>query len=182
MGYRCKKQFAIRGDRWGEYEIVTNYHVIEDCLSTKSVSFSVGISKNLHQARIFGFEGDENDVALLKTTFKIESLEAAKKRPEVGQWVIAAGSPGSWAAGDGLLHGNMTTGRVTNIIGTTVVTDAAVNYGNSGGPLVNARGQVVGTNSWIELKDEVDNIAYAQGTPILCKTIIECGSEFDWVD
>jgi S1-C subfamily serine protease len=162
------------------YEIVTNYHVIEECLDTQRVTFSIGEEDAIYQAFIWGWEGDDADIALLITDTKVPTLVPTNVSPEIGHWVMAVGSPGVSATDDGLLRGNVTFGNVTNIFGTTVVTDAAVNYGNSGGPLVNSRGEVVGTNTWIELKDLADNIAYAQGTPVLCLSIIECDDTIQW--
>ena len=162
------------------YEIVTNYHVIEECLDTQRVTFSIGEEDAIYQAFIWGWEGDDADIALLITDTKVPTLVPTNVSPEIGHWVMAVGSPGVSATDDGLLRGNVTFGNVTNIFGTTVVTDAAVNYGNSGGPLVNSRGEVVGTNTWIELKDLADNIAYAQGTPVLCLSIIECDDTIEW--
>lgn len=165
-----------------EYEIVTNYHVIEDCLDSKRVQFSLGSSDEKLVATVWGYDGKDSDIALLVTSTEVQTLEPTGTRPRVGQWVMAVGSPGSWATEEKLLRGNVTMGRVTNLVGTTVVTDAAINHGNSGGPLINSIGEVIGTNSWIELKDEVDNIAYAQGTPVLCESIIKCGSDLNWRD
>lgn len=162
------------------YEIVTNYHVIEDCIGAGTVTFMIADGEKQFTAKIWGYEGETSDIALLITKTKLNHMEFTKVAPKIGQWVMAVGSPGSWAAENGLLKGNVTFGHVTNILGTTVVTDAAVNHGNSGGPLVNANGEVVGTNSWIELKDEVDNIAYAQGTPVLCESIIKCDGTIYW--
>jgi S1-C subfamily serine protease len=162
------------------YEIVTNYHVVSECASAKTVEFSIGSASKKFQARIWGYDGTKHDIALLITSQKVTSLPTARIKPKVGQWVMAVGSPGSWATQDGLLKGNVTTGRITNIVDTTIVTDAAINHGNSGGPLVNAAGKVVGTNSWIELKDQVDNIAYAQGTPVLCESILKCDATVSW--
>jgi len=162
------------------YEIVTNFHVIEECLDGTQVYFSIGEEDEQYLAQVWGWEGDDADIALLITTKEVPTLVPTRFAPEIGHWVMAVGSPGSWATDEGLLRGNVTFGNVTNIFGTTVVTDAAVNYGNSGGPLVNALGEVVGTNSWIELKDQADNIAYAQGTPVLCDSIIDCDETIQW--
>jgi S1-C subfamily serine protease len=164
------------------YEIVTNYHVVEDCLSDGWVSVAVGQSNSKFRAKIWGWEGDKADIALLVSSKPVPTLRPTKVAPKTGHWVMAVGSPGSWATEEGLLRGNVTFGKVTNIFDTTVVTDAAVNYGNSGGPLVNSLGEVVGTNSWVELKDQADNIAYAQGTPVLCKSIVRCDASIEWTD
>lgn len=162
------------------YEIVTNYHVIESCVAEGEVKFSLGQSDDKFIASITGFEGIDADIALLNTSKEVISLDPAPNSPGVGNWVMAVGSPGSWATESGLLRGNVTFGRITNIFGTTLVTDAAINHGNSGGPLVNSRGEVVGTDTWIEQKDEVDNIAYAQGTPVLCEKIVDCPPGIRW--
>lgn len=164
------------------YEIVTNFHVVEDCLSDGWVSVAVGQSNSKFRAKIWGWEGDKADIALLVSSKPVPALKPTKVAPKTGHWVMAVGSPGSWATEEGLLRGNVTFGKVTNIFDTTVVTDAAVNYGNSGGPLVNSLGEVVGTNSWVELKDQADNIAYAQGTPVLCKSIVRCDASIEWTD
>lgn len=162
------------------YEIVTNDHVISDCLDTRDVEFSIGDSQTRHDGYIWQSNGDEFDIAIIVTDVEVVTLPPAGVTPEIGQWVMAVGSPGSWLTSEKLLRGNVTFGHVTNVYDTTVVTDAAVNYGNSGGPLVNARGEVVGTNSWIELKDESDNIAYAQGTPVLCEALLKCSDDLKW--
>lgn len=162
------------------YEIVTNDHVISDCLTSREVEFSIGDSKTRHDGYVWQSNGDEFDIAIIVTDVEVVTLPPAGVTPEIGQWVMAVGSPGSWLTSEKLLRGNVTFGHVTNVYDTTVVTDAAVNYGNSGGPLVNARGEVVGTNSWIELKDESDNIAYAQGTPVLCEALLKCSDDLKW--
>lgn len=163
-----------------DYEIVTNYHVIRDCIASGEVTFSAGESLRTHEAKIYGFGSSELDLALLVTDFALPSLPPAGSRPEIGNWVMAVGSPGVSGA-SGLLRGNVTFGYVTSLVEDLVVTDAAINFGNSGGPLVNSRGQVIGTNTWVESKETTDNIAYAQGTPALCEVIIDCAGTFlEW--
>jgi hypothetical protein len=132
---------------------------------------------------IFGFESDSSDLALLTTKTRVGELEPSRRKPRLGEWVMAVGSPSSWASDEGILRGNVTFGNVTNLINALVVTDAAINYGNSGGPLVNSRGEVIGTNTWVEEKDLTDNISYAQGTPMLCQTILDCSAgALTWSD
>ena len=162
------------------YEIVTNYHVIEDCLDSKRVRFSIGEEDEMYQAVIWGWEGNDADIALLITEKDVPTLVPTSVSPEIGHWVMAVGSPGASLTDDGLLRGNVTFGNVTNTFGTTVVTDAAVNFGNSGGPLVNSRGEVVGTTTWGEPNNMADNIAYAQGTPVLCMNIVQCDETIQW--
>ena len=164
-----------------DFGIVTNLHVVSDCVSSKSVQISLGDSPKLLPATIWGFEGTKHDIALLVTDAQVATLKPSSSRPNIGEWVMAVGSPGIEVNGKRLLHENVTQGSVTDLIdSTTVVTDAAINHGNSGGPLVNSLGEVVGTNSWTELKDKVDNIAYAQGTPVLCDTVITCQMDMPW--
>lgn len=128
-------------------EILTNAHVVEG-----ADSIIVKLSDNSEKpARLVGLD-KASDVALLKIeasglpTVKLGDSSAV----EVGDWVLAIGSP------FGLEH-SVTQG-IVSAIGRSlpdgnyvpfIQTDVAVNPGNSGGPLFNLRGEVIGINSQI---------------------------------
>lgn len=182
-GWGINLDDSLTGSRSEGFEIVTNHHVIEDCVLAGAVSYSIGEETKRHLAQIFGFDSQDADLALLTTEVQIGTLNLSRSKPRIGEWVMAVGSPSSSARDEGVLRGNVTIGTVTNLVGPLIVTDAAINFGNSGGPLVNSRGEVVGTNTWVEDKEQSDNIAYAQGTPILCLTILTCDNgQITWSD
>lgn len=129
--------------------ILTNYHVIEDA-SRINVRLQSGEE---YRGTVAGFD-PETDVALIK-------IESAKDLPtvtlgdsnatQVGDWVLAMGSPFG-------LEQTVTAGIISkkerespyfNVFQRFLQTDAAINRGNSGGPLVNMRGEVIGMNSQI---------------------------------
>ncbi len=128
--------------------IITNNHVIEKA-DTITITFSDG--KEL-QAKLVGRDRD-TDIAVLKVTSRtpLPFVELADSdKAVVGDWVIAIGNPlgfgGSVSAGIISATGrDLNTGRSDNFIQT----DAAINQGNSGGPLFNLAGQVVGVNTAI---------------------------------
>lgn len=165
-------------------EIVTNYHVIEACIdSGEPITID---SPNLGQeyiAKLWNYDAsfyDQSsdgwsDLAVLMTAAKVPALETASQAPKPGQWVMAMGSPGSDITAD-VLPNSVTFGRVSGYFPDVklVVTDAAVNHGNSGGPLVNSWGKVMGTNTWTNDKETSDGIAYAIGVPTLCDKLVNC--------
>ncbi|MEM9668332.1 MAG: Do family serine endopeptidase [Pseudomonadota bacterium] len=128
--------------------IVTNNHVIESADEIEIV-FSNGRSLS---AALIGRDSD-TDLAVLK----VESDEplpfvrfADSDGAEVGDWVMAIGNPfgfgGSVSAGIiSALERDINSGRYDNFIQT----DAAINRGNSGGPLFTLGGEVVGVNTAI---------------------------------
>ena len=132
--------FVIREDGY----VVTNYHVVKD-----STSITVGTNDGMeHPAELIGYD-DINDVALLK--IRVTGLRALpigdSDKLIVGDQVAAIGNP------LGELTSTLTVGYVSakerdvNTDGFTVnmlQTDAAINSGNSGGPLLNMQGQVIG--------------------------------------
>ncbi len=129
--------------------IITNYHVV-DRASEVSVELSDG---STHDAQVVGAD-PATDLAVLK--IGAANLTAApwgkSSDLEVGDPVLAIGSPFGLARTD--THGILSsTGRhavVENVnYQDFLQTDAAVNPGNSGGPLVNMQGEIVGINTAI---------------------------------
>ncbi|MGI9461956.1 MAG: Do family serine endopeptidase [Alphaproteobacteria bacterium] len=127
--------------------IVTNSHVIKNATEVR-VTLA---NDRTYIAKLVGRD-DRTDIALLK--IKARNLPFLKfgnsNKLRVGNWVIAIGNPiglgGSVSAGIvSALGRNINAGRYDDFIQT----DAAINRGNSGGPLFNIKGEVVGINSII---------------------------------
>jgi putative serine protease PepD len=132
--------------------IVTNYHVIRGAKSVQ-VSFSNG--DNL-KATIVGSD-PSTDIAVLQVHEHSRALTPLlwgnSDETQVGDSVVAIGNPFGYTR-------SVTAGIVSAVdrpltapnnfsIEHAIQTDAALNHGNSGGPLLNARGEVVGVNSQI---------------------------------
>ena len=127
--------------------IVTNNHVVQNA-SDIQVTFIDGLKL---EAELIAFDS-ETDLALLKveTIEELPFLEFGDSdSAKVGSWVMAIGNPhglgGSVTAGIVSARGRMLGGRYDDCIQT----DAAINRGNSGGPLFNLDGEVIGVNSMI---------------------------------
>jgi serine protease Do len=127
--------------------IVTNAHVVDGATEV-TVKLT---DRREFTAKVMGAD-KRTDIALIKIDARdLPALDISSK-PDVkrGEWVIAIGSPfgfeNSVSAGvvSGV-HRALPNGQMVPFIQT----DVAVNPGNSGGPLLNARGQVVGVNSQI---------------------------------
>lgn len=133
--------FVISADGY----ILTNNHVVADAEDIY-VTF---IDGEEYTAEIVGTD-ERTDVALIKIDAKgLKPLEIGNSKAlKKGEWVLAIGSPFG-------LDATVTVGVVSAINRDTgdylpfIQTDVAVNPGNSGGPLLNTQGQVVGVNSQI---------------------------------
>ena len=141
--------------------IVTNYHVIAGSHKV-AVHFSDGRKK---YARIIGAD-QQNDIAVLKVNIKTPAVAELGNSAEVktGDVVMAIGTP------FGLFQNSVTLGIVSAIdhgpFYPKIQTDAAVNYGNSGGALINANGQVIGISRSKFSVETNDEIGINFGTPI----------------
>ena len=84
----------------------------------------------------------------------------------VGDWVLAVGNPFGFASSvtAGIVSAKGRAGPAGNI-SDFIQTDAAINQGNSGGPLVNLRGEIVGINTWISTPSGI-NVGLGFATPI----------------
>ena len=132
--------------------ILTNYHVVE---GAQSIEVVLG-DRSRYPAKFIGAD-QRNDVALVKIEPKGKQLVSLSLGDsaalQVGQKVLAIGNPFGFQS-------TLTTG-VVSALGRTVQTsqstfieeaiqtDAAINQGNSGGPLINSHGEVIGINSAI---------------------------------
>jgi len=129
--------------------ILTNYHVIQD-----ASRITVGLqSGEKYRGTVVGFD-PETDVAVIKIdspkdlpTVTLGDSNAA----QVGDWVLAMGSPFGLdqTVTAGIISKKERESPFFNVFQRFLQTDAAINRGNSGGPLVNMRGEVIGMNSQI---------------------------------
>ena len=129
--------------------ILTNYHVVEDAQEGGYPIEVMMYDETTYEAEIIGYDVD-NDIALLK--IDAAGLYAAQLGNSddlvVGQTVYAVGNPLgelSYSMTSGIVSAtNRTITTDSNVAVTMFQIDAAVNGGNSGGPVYNAAGQVVG--------------------------------------
>lgn len=119
--------------------IATNYHVIEDStyIGGPPVTVRQGAATWTGKAWNWDRGADVATVKVNATLPILESAFSAGHAPSVGESVLAYGSPLG-------LEGTATVGIVSAIRGGYIQTDAQINHGNSGGPLVNAYGDVLG--------------------------------------
>ena len=134
--------------------IVTNNHVVEDA---DEITVKLNDEREF-KGRIIGTDPD-TDLALLKIegddfpTLPVGDSDAL----QVGEWVLAVGNPFSLSS---TVTAGIVSAKARNIgssaangqgatIQSFIQTDAAINQGNSGGALVNARGELVGINAML---------------------------------
>jgi len=143
--------------------VVTNYHVVANCLGA-----AVRVSQN---GRTLGGKVENwdqaNDLALIMTIGTINALPISAVTPVRGDFAMTLGSPYG-------LEGSISQGIVSNLNGDYVVTDAAIDPGNSGGPLLNAAGELIGINTWKYVGSQGSGNAIKPG--VLCRAIIVCAS------
>jgi len=136
----------------GKGYILTNFHVVQ---GAQTIEVVLG-DQSHYTAKFIGAD-QRNDVTLLKVEPKGKLLMALSLGDsaalQVGQKVLAIGNPFGFQS-------TLTTGVVsalgrtvqtsqTTFIDQAIQTDAAINRGNSGGPLINSHGEVIGINSAI---------------------------------
>lgn len=148
--------------------IITNQHVVSDITAEYKVITNDGKEYSVVEI----IRDDSNDIALLKIDAKeLTTLELGNSENLlVGQTVIAIGTPLGEYAGTvttGVISGlkrSVTTssgwfGSSTKMYENVIQTDAAVNAGNSGGPLISTEGKVIGVN--FATTSNADNISFA---------------------
>ncbi len=124
--------------------VITNYHVMQDA----QAAIIITSDNEEHTVNFVGYDLDF-DIALLKISGTYDELELGDSDDiQVGERVIAIGNPLGleFSVSQGIVSGVHRRGP--NGLYAYIQTDAALNPGNSGGPLINNRGKVIGINNF----------------------------------
>lgn len=157
--------------------IITNNHVVANATE---IEITLN-NKKVYKAELIGSD-EKNDIALVKIdTDDLPHITFANSdNVKIGEWVLAVGNPynltSTVTAGIISAKGRDLTGN--NNIESYIQTDAAVNPGNSGGALVNTRGELVGINTAISSQTG-SYVGYSFAVPSnIAKKIVEDLVEF----
>lgn len=141
--------------------IITSAHVVD---IGKAVIITMHNGQD-YKAQVIKHLGENKDIALLKITTP-EKLKTVKlgnsEKIKVGQKVLAIGNPFGF-------NGTLTQGIISRIDyeKNRIQTDAAINPGSSGGPLLNKNGEIIGINQAIYNPDNnISNIGIGFAIPI----------------
>ena len=154
--------------------IITNHHVIETAEDIQKTTNN----NQSYDAKIIGSD-EQNDIALLKIETNDELPYAVfgdSDSTQIGEWVLAVGNPFNLTSTvtAGIISAKSRnldlTGRTTQ---SYIQTDAAVNPGNSGGALINDKGELIGINTAIQTQTG-SYVGYSFAVPSnIAKKVIE---------
>ena len=148
-------------DKGYKGSLLTNYHVVKNCLSA---SVQVTQSGRNLGGQVYTWDV-KNDLAFIHTIGEVNILKAAEVKPQRGDFVMSIGNPYG-------VEGTVSTGIVSNIDADSVITDAAIDSGNSGGPLVNSSGEYIGINTWGWEASQGNSHAITPG--VACRKMLVC--------
>ena len=154
--------------------IITNHHVIE---TAEDIQITTNNNQSF-EAKIIGSD-EQNDIALLKIDTAEElpyAIFGDSDGTQIGEWVLAVGNPFNLTSTvtAGIISAKSRnldpTGRTTQ---SYIQTDAAVNPGNSGGALINDKGELIGINTAIQTQTG-SYVGYSFAVPSnIAKKVIE---------
>ena len=141
--------------------ILTSAHILED---GKEIIVTMSNGED-YNAKILKLFGDKKDIAILKISvpYKLKTVKLGdSSKIKVGENVLAIGNPFGF-------NGTLTKGIVSRIdySNNRIQTDAVINPGSSGGPLLNDKGEIIGINQAIYNPDNnISNIGIGFAMPI----------------
>lgn len=155
----------LETDKSKEYPttLVTNHHVIEDCIGVKS-ELTINLPYEDEVKAVIVKWDEKNDLAILATKLKLPALLLSENLPWPGYWVMALGSADGY-------EGSVSFGNVLNLTNTEVLLTNSLSSGNSGGPLIDNEGRVIGVLSWVYGEEQYNG---AKSLDAFCKKILKC--------
>lgn len=150
--------------------LLTNFHVVENCFEN-SVQAVVELAKGKRVVGEIMAVDKSNDIAVLAIEPSIDYLVPLWWEIDSGYWVMATGSPFD-------MQGTVTFGNVINVEGNRIFTSASLNRGNSGGPLTDNEGYLMGINTGY--RAVAQNLNWAVDVNALCENLVDCsGPQFE---
>lgn len=161
--YSTGSGFVFKTDDKYGY-ILTNYHVINGG-SQVSVVFTNNKEENVN---VVGYD-EYSDVAVLaveKSSIISIAQIGSSENLRIGDTTFAVGTPVdssvySWSVTRGILSGKNRIVQVDNYVMSVLQTDTAINSGNSGGPLCNSNGEVIGITNMKLASSQIEGMGFA---------------------
>ena len=161
--YSTGSGFVFKTDDKFGY-ILTNYHVISGG-SEVSVVFTNNKEENV---TVVGYD-EYSDIAVLsidKSNILATAQLGSSESLRIGDTTFAVGTPVdssvySWSVTRGILSGKNRMVQVDNYVMSVLQTDTAINSGNSGGPLCNANGEVIGITNMKLASSQIEGMGFA---------------------
>jgi len=155
-----------------EIHVVTNYHVVKDADIIRVYAFNHPYE--ITEVKLVGYD-TEVDIAVLEILEDVEHdyIQFSDNTPLIGDTVYALGHGTSqmWSLTIGIISYDSRKNRQTSFV-HYLQTDAVINSGNSGGPLLNEKGEVVGVNTLIISPDK-HYVGYGYVIPVkLVKRVV----------
>jgi len=157
--------FVVSTDERASY-LLTNYHVIGDAWTEGTEEVRLLEDKKRISATVVDVSVAE-DLALIQTIQPLTPLPLATKRPSPGDHVVVIGAPFG-------LEDTVADGLVSAKHGRRLQISAPVSPGDSGGPVLNERGEVVAVIVAKVAGGGAENLSFAIPIDIACQTLITC--------
>ena len=173
--------WAIKLEGEAKGYLVTAFHVVEDCVDSGTIKARNHL-RSPFELELLSYDGrywDDvtsdldkvRDLALLSTDQDVVGLDVEPEGPQVGNWIAVAGYPGVHDGVEPLF----TFGNVAGFDEFRMITiDAVTNDGNSGGPVLNSRGLVVGTYFASSKWKNSEPLGFVQPVRIHCQLVYKC--------
>jgi S1-C subfamily serine protease len=147
--------------------LITNHHVIEDCIGIEG-SITIALPYEEPAKAVLVKWDKKNDLAVLATATKLPVLQLSENSPWPGYWVMALGSADGY-------EGSVSFGNVLNTDGYDIFITNNISHGNSGGPLIDNEGYVIGVTSWSHKLEQYNG---SVSLDAFCEKITDC--QYKW--
>jgi len=150
----------------GRSTLVTNFHVVEEALASPTREVMVA-NEGRRLTGTVGKVVEDRDLALVEVAADLPALVRATTPPKVGDPVLALGSPLG-------LAGSASNGIVSAVRPGSLQFSAPVSPGNSGGPVVDRRGQVLGVATSKLVGNGAEGLSFAVPVDTVCAALEVC--------